>query len=90
MDRGIESEDSIEGEKRAFINIKMKSINKNYPVGENRLAGQGRARQDRTGLHKGNIDDELARDCKHKEIIREQMRRVMRKTQVGQINQIIR
>ncbi len=40
----------------------MKSINKNYPVGENRLAGQD--------FTQGNIDDELARDCKHKEIIK--------------------
>ncbi len=30
----------------------------------------GRAGQDRTGNNQGNIDDELARDCKHKEIIK--------------------
>ncbi len=55
----------------------MKSINKNYPVGENRLAGQGRAGQGKAGqgrtgqdFTQGNIDDELTRDCKHKEIIK--------------------
>ncbi len=53
--------------------------NKNYPVGENRLAGQD--------FKQGNIDDELAQDCKHKEIIKGANEEGNEKTQVGQINQ---
>ncbi len=50
----------------AFNNPKNKQYNKNYPVGEKQeggLARQDRARQD-------TCNDELARDCKHKEIIK--------------------
>ncbi len=45
--------------------------NKNYPKGEKQdrgLARLGRTRQGRAGYNQGNINDELARDCKHKEI----------------------
>ncbi len=36
-------------EEKGLYNNKIKSTNKNYPVGENGLAGQDRTGQDRTG-----------------------------------------
>ncbi len=36
-------------EEKGLYNNKIKSTNKNYPVGENGLAGQDRAGQGRTG-----------------------------------------
>ncbi len=70
-----------------FINTKNEINNKDYPVGENRQ--DSRTGQDRTGqdFKQGNIDDELARDCKHKEIIKGANEEGNEKTQVGQINQ---
>ncbi len=53
-----------------LIKNKTKQTNKNYPVGEKQDSLQGLTRQDRAGYNQGNINDELARDCKHKEIIK--------------------
>ncbi len=47
----------------------------------------GRARQDRAGYHQGNINDELAQDCKHKEIIKVANEEGNEGRQVGLINQ---
>ncbi len=66
-------------QENGLLIIKNKQYNKNYPVGEKQdgglagLARQDRARQgrqDTTGYMRWNINDELARDCKHKEIIK--------------------
>ncbi len=56
----------------SLFNNKIKQNNKNYPVGEKQDSWQGLTRQgrNRIGNNQGNIDDELARDCKHKEIIK--------------------
>ncbi len=51
------------------------------------FAGQGRAGQGRAGYHQGNINDELAQDCKHKEIIKGANEEGIEERQVGQINQ---
>ncbi len=60
-----------------YTKNKIKQNNKNYPVGEKQDSWQGLTRQDKTrpgrtgtGYIQGNINDELARDCKHKEIIK--------------------
>ncbi len=56
-----------------FIN-KIKQNNKNYPVGEKQdswQAWQGRTGHDKADrTHSRTFDDEPARDCKHKEIIK--------------------
>ncbi len=54
-----------------LLNIKIKQTNKNYPVGgkTGQLVRLDKAGQEQDSF-KGNIDDELARDCKHKEIIK--------------------
>ncbi len=70
-------------------------INKNYPVGENRKAGRlGRAGQGRAGQgraesahNRGTYDNELAQDCKHKEIIKGANEEGNEESQVEQINQ---
>ncbi len=78
MRRGLNSA----GEWVLLIITKNKQYNKNYPVGEKQdtglagLARQDKARQGTTRHDKARqgrqdtCDDELARDCKHKEIIK--------------------
>ncbi len=62
-----------------YTKIKQNKQTETTPWGKNRTAGrlgkagQGTARQGRTGhdrIHSGTFDDEPARDCKHKEIIK--------------------
>ncbi len=53
---------------------KIKNNNKNYPVGVGggggkQEHGKGLTGKARAGYNQGNIDDELAHDCKYKEII---------------------
>ncbi len=65
-------------------------INKNYPVGENRKAGRlGKAGQGRaeSAHNRGTYDNELAQDCKHKEIIKGANEEGNEERQVEQINQ---
>ncbi len=87
-------------EEKGLYNNKIKSTNKNYPVGENGLsgqdrtgqdrAGQGRAGQDRAGQgarHSQHSTMKLAQDCRHKEIIKGTNEEGDEITQVWQINQ---
>ncbi len=65
-------------------------INKNYPVGENRKAGRlGKAGQGRaeSAHNRGTYDNELAQDCKHKEIIKGANEEGNEERQLEQINQ---
>ncbi len=59
---------------RFLLIKKIKQIQPtNHPVWGKRgqlATSCGRARQDRAGYHQGNINDELAQDCKPKEIIK--------------------
>ncbi len=89
--------------KGIFINNNINKTNKNYPIGEKTdwldktrqdRTGQDRAGQDRTGQgrtgHKAYTacNNELTRDCKHKEIIKEANEEVTNEgRQVGQNNQ---
>ncbi len=71
------------------FNDKIKQTNKNYHVGENRLATRlGKAGQDKANrTRQDTCDDELAQDCKHKEIIKGANEEGNEERQVGQINQ---
>ncbi len=84
--------------KGIFINNNINKTNKNYPIGEKtdwlNKTRQGRTGQDRTGQgrtgHKAYTayNNELTRDCKHKEIIKEANEEVTNEgRQVGQNNQ---
>ncbi len=69
--------------------------NKNYPVGGKQdswqarqgRTGQGTTRQGRNRIHSGRNDDELAQDCKHKEIIKGANEEGNKGEQLGKMNQ---
>ncbi len=62
-------------------------INKNYPVGENRKTGRAEQGRAESAYNRGTYDNELAQDCKHKEIIKGANEEGNEERQVRQINQ---
>ncbi len=88
--KGWRARTQVQGE-RAFISYKYKKKKKkSYPEGENRLARQDKARQGRAGQDTRHTQHSMTNShgtANTRRLNREQMRRVTRKTQVGQMNQ---
>ncbi len=73
-----------------FNKNKTETTTKTIPVGEKQdswQAWQDRARQGRNRIHSGWNDDELAQDCKHKEIIKGANEEGNEGEQLGKIKQ---